>query len=361
MDTSVHISELTDDEISSILTQILAQLTQKQDLSPADTERLMTLVMSGKCPDMLLSAILVAWRMKGENANEFATAAKFMRKIAHKVAISGDNVVDIVGTGGDGANLFNVSTASSFVVASLGAKVAKHGSTGVSSSSGASDLLAQAGVNLQLAPDQLAQTLQSQNMCFMFAPNHHPAMRHAKNVRATLKMRTIFNVLGPLTNPASAPNTLLGVFDQAWCETLAQALGEIGSRHVWVVASDDGLDEISLAAPTKVAEYKNGQITTFYITPEELGVQRQSLDGLSVSSPAQSLELIKQALDPNHSDPRTQKARDIIALNAGVALYLSGTADSPKTGVSLAKEALASGQALQKMHDFATFTQSFKN
>lgn len=358
---TIQINELDEVQITNFLTQILAQLTQKQDLSPTDTERLMTLVMLGKCPDILLSAIVVAWRMKGESVSEIATSAKIMRQFANKVNVQGNDIVDIVGTGGDGANLFNVSTASSFVVASLGAKVAKHGGTGVSSSSGASDLLAQAGVNLQLAPDQLAQTLQSQNMCFMFAPNHHPAMRHAKNVRATLKMRTIFNVLGPLTNPASAPNTLLGVFDQAWCETLAQALGEIGSRHVWVVASDDGLDEISLAAPTKVAEYKNGQITTFYIAPEELGVQRQSLDGLSVSSPVQSLELIKQALDPNYSDPRTQKARDIIALNAGVALYLSGTADSPKTGVSLAKEALASGQALQKMHDFATFTQSFKN
>lgn len=358
---TIQINELDEVQITNFLTQILAQLTKKQDLSPTDTERLMTLIMLGKCPDVLLSAIVVAWRMKGENVSEIATSAKIMRQFANKVNVQGNDIVDIVGTGGDGANLFNVSTASSFVVASLGAKVAKHGSTGVSSSSGASDVLSQMGVNLTLTPEQLAQTLQSQNMCFMFAPNHHPAMRHAKNVRATLKLRTIFNVLGPLTNPASAPNTLLGVFDQAWCETLAQALGEIGSRHVWVVASDDGLDEISLAAPTKVAEYKNGQITAFYITPEELGVQHQSLDGLSVSSPAQSLELIKQALDPNYSDPRTQKARDIIALNAGVALYLSGTADNPKAGVSLAKEALASGQALQKMHDFATFTQSFKN
>lgn len=358
---TIQINELDEVQITNFLTQILAQLTKKQDLSPTDTERLMTLIMLGKCPDVLLSAIVVVWRMKGENVSEIATSAKIMRQFANKVNVQGNDIVDIVGTGGDGANLFNVSTASSFVVASLGAKVAKHGSTGVSSSSGASDVLSQMGVNLTLTPEQLAQTLQSQNMCFMFAPNHHPAMRHAKNVRATLKLRTIFNVLGPLTNPASAPNTLLGVFDQAWCETLAQALGEIGSRHVWVVASDDGLDEISLAAPTKVAEYKNGQITAFYITPEELGVQHQSLDGLSVSSPAQSLELIKQALDPNYSDPRTQKARDIIALNAGVALYLSGTADNPKAGVSLAKEALASGQALQKMHDFATFTQSFKN
>lgn len=358
---TIQINELDEVQITNFLTQILAQLTKKQDLSPTDTERLMTLIMLGKCPDVLLSAIVVAWRMKGENVSEIATSAKIMRQFANKVNVQGNDIVDIVGTGGDGANLFNVSTASSFVVASLGAKVAKHGSTGVSSSSGASDVLSQMGVNLTLTPEQLAQTLQSQNMCFMFAPNHHPAMRHAKNVRATLKLRTIFNVLGPLTNPASAPNTLLGVFDQAWCETLAQALGEIGSRHVWVVASDDGLDEISLAAPTKVAEYKNGQITAFYITPEELGVQHQSLDGSSVSSPAQSLELIKQALDPNYSDPRTQKARDIIALNAGVALYLSGTADNPKAGVSLAKEALASGQALQKMHDFATFTQSFKN
>lgn len=353
------VDQLNDDEILGILTQNLAQLTQKKELSTKDTERLMTLVMSGKCPDVLLSAILVAWRMKGESIGEIAASAKIMRQFCHKVAVCGDNVVDIVGTGGDGANLFNVSTASSFVAASLGVKVAKHGSTGVSSSSGASDLLTQIGVNLQLNPEQLAQTLQSQNMCFMFAPNHHPAMRHAKNVRAMLKMRTIFNVLGPLTNPASAPNTLLGVFDQMWCETLAAALGELGSRHVWVVASDDGLDEISLASATKVTEFKDGQLTTFKITPEELGVVRQSLDGLMVSSPKESLTLIQQALDPSFDDTSTNKARDIIALNAGAALYLSGMADSPKAGVELAQSSIKSGQAMQKMHDFAAFTQTF--
>lgn len=348
-----------DDDIHAFLVSVLNTLMGSQDLDDKTTTTLMTLIMTGKCPDVLLSAIITAWRMKGESVDEIASSARVMRSFASTVSLSGDNALDIVGTGGDGANLFNVSTACAFVVASGGGVVAKHGSTGVSSRSGASDLLACAGVNLSLSADEVAQCADKVGVCFMFAPNHHPAMRHAKAVRGTLKVRTIFNILGPLTNPASAPNALLGVYDVNLCEKLAKVMGKLGSRHVWVVHSDDGLDEISLATPTTVCEYKDGQVTTFKISPTDVGIDCQSLDGLSVGSSADSLALIKSALQ-GQKDPRTQKASDIIALNAGAGLYLSGKAGSFKEGVALAKDVLMSGQAWQKMQDFVALTQTFK-
>ena len=266
-----------DEKTHAFLVKMLNDLVAGKDLSQDDTTTLMTLIMTGKCPDVLLSAIITAWRIKGETVDEISASAHVMRSFANKVTLRADNAVDIVGTGGDGANLFNVSTASAFVVSTSGGVVAKHGSTGVSSRSGASDLLTSAGVNLALNAEQVAQCADETGVCFMFAPNHHPAMRHAKAVRGALKIRTIFNILGPLTNPASAPNTLLGVYDVALCEKLAKAMGELGSRHVWVVHSDDGLDEISLATPTTVCEYKDGQTRTFKISPDDVGISPQSL------------------------------------------------------------------------------------
>ncbi|MBE9590697.1 anthranilate phosphoribosyltransferase [Moraxella sp. K127] len=349
-----------DHDIHTFLVHTLNTLINGENLSDDDTATLMTLIMTGKCPDVLLSAIITAWRIKGETVDEIAISARVMRSFANAVTLGVDNAVDIVGTGGDGANLFNVSTASMFVVAVCGGVVAKHGSTGVSSRSGASDLLTSAGVNLTLDPSQVADCAKNTGVCFMFAPNHHPAMRHAKAVRGALKVRTIFNILGPLTNPASAPNTLLGVYDVALCEKLAHVMGKLGSRHVWVVHSDDGLDEISLATPTTVSEYKDGKVTTFKIAPTDVGIAMQSLDGLLVGSSDESFDLIKSALQ-GQTDPRTQKACDIIALNAGASLYLSGQADSFKDGVALAKQALASGKAWQKMQEFVAFTQTFNH
>lgn len=350
---------LDDEDVQRFLTKQLNHLVAGNELSDDDTTTLMSLIMTGKCPDVLLSAIITAWRMKGETVSEIVSAVRVMRSFANQVALQADNAVDIVGTGGDGANLFNVSTACAFVVGAGGGVVAKHGSTGVSSCSGASDLLSCAGVNLMLDPMQVASCADNVGVCFMFAPNHHPAMRHAKAVRGALKIRTIFNILGPLTNPASAPNALLGVYDEALCQKLAKAMGELGSRHVWVVHSDDGLDEISLAGQTTVGEYKDGQVTTFKISPNEVGIDVQSLEGLSVGSPKESLLLIKSALQGKDRDTRTQKARDIIALNAGASLYLAGKADSFKAGVALAKETIKSGQAWDKLQDFASFTQQF--
>lgn len=349
-----------DHDIHAFLVRTLNTLINSKSLSDDDTATLMTLIMTGKCPDVLLSAIVTAWRIKGETVDEIVISACVMRSFANTVTLGTDNAVDIVGTGGDGANLFNISTASTFVVAVCGGVVAKHGSTGVSSRSGASDLLISAGVNLALDPCQVADCAKNTGVCFMFAPNHHPAMRHAKEVRGALKVRTIFNILGPLTNPASAPNTLLGVYDVALCEKLACVMGKLGSRHVWVVHSDDGLDEISLATSTTVSEYKDGKVSTFKISPTDVGIAIQSLDGLSVSSPDESFHLIKSALQ-GQTNPRTQKACDIIALNAGASLYLLGQADSFKNGVALAKEALASGKAWQKMQEFVAFTQTFNH
>ncbi|MDO4895859.1 MAG: anthranilate phosphoribosyltransferase [Moraxella sp.] len=350
-----------DNETHDFLVGVLNQLVNAQDLNQDDTAKLMTIIMMGKCPDVLLSAIITAWRIKGETVDEITASVRVMRSLAHAVHLTADNAVDIVGTGGDGANLLNVSTASAFVVGASGGVVAKHGSTGVSSRSGASDLLTCAGVNLALDPSQVAKCAEQTGVCFMFAPNHHPAMRHAKAVRGMLKIRTIFNILGPLTNPASAPNALLGVYDATLCEKLALAMGNLGSRHVWVVHSDDGLDEISLATSTTVAEYKDGAVSTFKISPTDVGITIQSLDGLSVASPDESFELIKSALQGSSGDPRTQKACDIIALNAGASLYLSGVSDSFKDGVALAKSTLASGKVWQKMQEFVAATQNFNH
>ncbi|WP_066801949.1 anthranilate phosphoribosyltransferase [Moraxella oblonga] len=348
-----------DEKTHAFLVKILNDLVAGKDLNQDDTTTLMTLIMTGKCPDVLLSAIITAWRIKGETVDEISASARVMRSFANRVVLHTDNAVDIVGTGGDGANLFNVSTASAFVVASAGGVVAKHGSTGVSSRSGASDLLAHAGVNLVLNADEVAKCADELGVCFMFAPNHHPTMRHAKAVRGILKIRTIFNILGPLTNPASAPNSLLGVYDVALCEKLAKAMGELGSRHVWVVHSDDGLDEISLAKPTTVCEYKDGRINTFKISPTDVGLPIQSLDGLVVGSVGESCELIKNALQNQIHDERTQKAQHIIALNAGASLYVAGVADNFKAGVELALTTLQSGKAWDKLQAFAQFTQKF--
>lgn len=349
-----------ENDIHAFLVNTLNHLMKGNELSTDDTTTLMTLIMSGKCPDVLLSAIITAWRIKGESVDEISASARVMRSFANTVTLDTDNTLDIVGTGGDGANLFNVSTASAFVISAGGGVVAKHGSTGVSSRSGASDVLSSAGVNLALSPAQVAECNQKTGVCFMFAPNHHPAMRHAKAVRGTLKVRTIFNILGPLTNPASTPNSLLGVYDVALCEKIAQVMGKLGSRHVWVVHSDDGLDEISLATPTTVCEYKDGQTRTFKISPDDVGICTQSLDGLAVGSADESFELIKTVLQGNASDERTQKASDIIALNAGAGLYVAGVAQSFQDGVTLAKEIIKSGKAWEKMQEFAEVSQTFK-
>jgi anthranilate phosphoribosyltransferase len=262
--------------------------------------------------------------------------------------------VDIVGTGGDSANTFNISTASTFVVAAAGGIVAKHGNRSVSSKSGSADLLEAAGVNLELTPQQVEQCIEQIGVGFMFAPLHHSAMKHAIGPRREMGVRTIFNVLGPLTNPAGAPNQLLGVFSDELVEPLAEVLKALGSNHVLVVHSEDGMDEISIAAPTKVAELRNGAITTYTITPEQFGIERGDINALTVDSAQQSLAIVKRVLD-NESGP----ARDIVVLNAGAAIYAADLVDSLEAGINKAQEVIASGAARDKLDALVSLSSSF--
>ncbi|AZM95345.1 MULTISPECIES: anthranilate phosphoribosyltransferase [Gammaproteobacteria] len=327
---------------------------RREDLSFNAMHALMRQIMTGEASDAQIGGLLVGLAMKGESAEEISAAAQVMRELMKRVELHTDNVVDIVGTGGDGANLFNVSTAASFVAAAGGAHVAKHGNRSVSSSSGSADLFDIAGIYLDLKPEQVARCIEQVGVGFMFAPNHHPAMRFAIGPRREMGVRTLFNILGPLTNPASARNQVLGVYSPELVPLMAEVLRKLGSHHVLVVCSEDGLDEISLAAPTRVAELKDGEITEYTITPEELGIERQSLATLKAASAEDSLRLVKAALSGEGA------AADIVALNAGAALYCSGVADSLKEGVMVAQDAQASKLPLEKLRELSHFTSVFK-
>jgi anthranilate phosphoribosyltransferase len=336
--------------------QALATVVEGESLSQEAMAAVMRLVMSGDATDAQIGGLLVALRMKGESIDEIAGAAQVMRELATPVEVEGEHLVDLVGTGGDGANLFNVSTASSFVVAAAGAKVAKHGNRSVSSTSGSSDVLEYLGVPLDLAPEQVARAIDEVGVGFMFAPAHHSAMRYAIGPRRELGMRTMFNILGPLTNPAGVKRQVVGVFSADLCRPLAEVLKLLGAEHAMVVHSDDGLDEISIAAGTQVTELRNGSIETYHISPEEFSIQRQDLEGLSVNSAAASAALIRGALSGAEDTP-SQKAAAIIALNAGATIYVSGVAATLADGVEMAEDALASGLAAQKLSEFIDFTQ----
>jgi anthranilate phosphoribosyltransferase len=294
-------------------------------------------------------------RVKKETIGEIAAAAQVMREFAAKVDVpNADNLVDIVGTGGDGANTFNISTASMFVVAAAGARVAKHGGRSVSSSSGSADALEALGVNIQLKPEQVAQSIQETGIGFMFAPNHHAAMKHAAPVRKELGVRTIFNILGPLTNPAGAPNIMMGVFHADLVGIQARVLQKLGAKHALVVWARDNMDEVSLGAATMVGELVNGEIREYDIHPEDFGLQMTSSRNLRVDSSAESVAKIYEALDN-----KTGAARDIVILNSGTALYASGVVDSIAKGVTKATESIASGAARAKLEEFAKFTRQF--
>lgn len=340
-------------DIKSALARVVKQL----DLTTAEMADVMRAIMTGQCSDAQIGAFLMGLRMKSESLDEIEGAAAVMRELATPVDISGiDNAVDIVGTGGDGANLFNVSSASSFVVAAAGGYVAKHGNRSVSSNSGSADLLERAGIELDLSPEQVARCIREVGVGFMFAVNHHSAMRHAIGPRRELGQRTIFNILGPLTNPAGVKRLLLGVFSEELCRPLAEVMKRLGAEHVMVVNSADGLDEISLAAATKVAELKNGEICEYQLRPEDAGIDSASLIGLEVDGSEASLALIRDALSKRSSDA-AKKAADMIALNAGAALYVAGAATDLKAGVALAEDVIHGGQALEKMQELAAFTQ----
>jgi len=318
----------------------------RKDLSADEMSNVMRIIMTGEATPAQIGGFLVGLRMKGETVDEIASAAKVMRELASGVKVSGDHVVDIVGTGGDGSNTFNISTACTFVVAAAGGTVAKHGNRSVSSKSGSADLLEAAGVKLDLNPEQVAKCINEVGVGFMFAPMHHSAMKHAIGPRKEMAVRTIFNVLGPLTNPAGAPNQLLGVFEDALLEPLAEVLNKLGSNHVMVVHSKDGMDEISIGAATNVSELKDGKVTSYTITPEEFGFTKTNISELAVSGADESLAVIKKVLN-NEAGP----ARDIVTFNSGAAIYVAGLADSLKSGIEKAAEVIASGTAKAKLDE----------
>jgi anthranilate phosphoribosyltransferase len=342
--------------IKEALNRVVAQL----DLSTEEMQDVMREIMTGQCTDAQIGAFLMGLRMKSESIDEIVGAVSVMRELASKVELpSLNHVVDVVGTGGDGANIFNVSTAAAFVVAAAGGKVAKHGNRAVSGKSGSADLLEAAGVYLELTPVQVARCIDSVGVGFMFAQMHHKAMKHAALPRREMGLRTIFNMLGPLTNPAGVRHQVVGVFNQALCRPLAEVLKRLGSEHVLVVHSRDGLDEFSLAAATHVVELKGGEISEYEVSPEDFGLHSQTLMGLDVDGPQASLELIRDALGRRKTE-NGRKAGDMIALNAGAALYAADLATSLREGVQLAHDALHTGLAREKMEELASFTEVFR-
>lgn len=334
----------------------LARIVERQDLSTEEMVSVMRQIMTGQCDDAQIGAFLAAMRMKSESIDEIVGAVTVMRELATGIKIDDPHAVDIVGTGGDGANLFNISTASSFVVAAAGGTVAKHGNRGVSSKSGSADLIEAMGVNLNLTPAQVERSINQIGVGFMFAPTHHSAMKHAIGPRKSLGMRTIFNILGPMTNPAGVPNQVIGVFSKALVRPVAEVMNRMGSRHVLVVSSKDGLDEISLASVTYACEVINGELREFEILPEDYGIESQTLTGLEVGSPQESLALIVDALTKRET-AAGKKAADILALNAGAAIYVAGLASSLKNGVAMAEDAIYTGLANEKRKELIDFSK----
>ena len=310
-------------------------------------------IMSGEMSPVMMAALLVGLRVKKETIGEITAAAQVMREFSTKVHVPDrTHLVDIVGTGGDGSHTFNISTCSMFVAAAAGARVSKHGNRSVSSKSGSADVLEAFGVPLNLTPAAIAQCIKDTGIGFMFAPNHHPAMKNVAPVRKELGIRTIFNILGPLTNPADAPNILMGVFHPDLVGIQVRALQRLGAEHAVVVHGRDGMDEVSLGAATMVGEYKDGGIHEYEIHPEDFGLTMASNRALKVETPAQSMALLRSVLT---NEPGA--ARDIVMLNAGVALYAANVAVTMAGGVALAREALASGKAKAKLEQFIARTR----
>jgi anthranilate phosphoribosyltransferase len=323
--------------------QALQALLNQQDLSSEVMRAVMRQIMTGGVTDAQLAGFLVALRCKSETVDEIAAAAEIMRELATPVTVTGNHVIDTCGTGGDGANTFNISTCAAFVVAAAGGQVAKHGNRSVSSRCGSADVLETAGINLNLTAEQVADCVNNIGVGFLFAPNYHGAMQYTRTVRRELGVRTLFNLLGPLVNPASAQNQLMGVFSQHWVEPLAQVFKKLGSDHVLVVNAEDGLDEISIATPTHIAELKHGFISTYTVTPEQFGFQRANLSELAVNDASDSLTMIKSVLNN-----QAGVARDIVQLNAGAAIYAAQLTNTLAEGIANAGQVIASGAAKAK-------------
>jgi anthranilate phosphoribosyltransferase len=333
----------------------IRRVTERQDLSAGEMSAVMHQIMAGLATPAQIGGFLIGLRMKGETVDEIAAAAEVMRQLATPVPVSGEHLVDTCGTGGDGASTFNISTASALVAAAAGARVAKHGNRSVSSSCGSADVLEAAGVNLELTPEQVARCVNEIGVGFLFAPRHHSAMRHAVGPRKEMGVRTLFNLLGPLTNPAGAPNQVLGVFSADWLEPLAMVLDKLGSVHVLVVHAEDGLDEISIGSSTQIAELKQGEVSRYRIAPEQFGVSACDVQSLAVEGPGESLARLREALDDVPGP-----ARDIVVLNSGAAIYASGVAASLEAGVEAARLAISSGEAKRKLDALVELTNRFQ-
>jgi anthranilate phosphoribosyltransferase len=329
-------------------TEALVRTIEHREIFHDEMLALMRRIMGGEMSAPMMAALLLGLRVKKETIGEITAAAQVMREFSTKVTVADRrHLVDIVGTGGDGSHTFNISTCSMFVAAAAGARVSKHGNRGVSSKSGSADVLEAMGVPLTLAPEAIARSIDETGIGFMFAPNHHPAMKNVAPVRKELGVRTIFNILGPLTNPADAPHILMGVFHPDLVGIQVRALQRLGAEHALVVYGRDGMDEISLGAATMVGEFKDGEIREYEIHPEDFGLTMASNRTLKVATPAESLALLRAVLD-DESGP----ARDIVLLNAGVALYAADVAPTMAEGITLAREAIASGKAAAKMVQF---------
>ena len=334
--------------------EALQRTIEHREIFHDEMLHLMRLIMNGELSPVMTASIITSLRVKKETIGEITAAAQVMREFSTKVHVKdATHMVDIVGTGGDGANTFNISTCSMFVAAAAGAKVSKHGGRGVSSKSGSADVMEALGIHINLKPAQIAQCIAEVGIGFMFAPNHHPAMKNVAPVRKELGVRTIFNILGPLTNPASAPNILMGVFHSDLVGIQIRALQRLGAEHALVVYGRDGMDEVSLGAATLVGELKNGQITEYEIHPEDFGLAMSSNRALKVETPEQSREMLIGVLK---GEPGA--AQDIVCLNAGVALYAANVADSIQAGIAKARAAIASGAALAKLEQVVARTHA---
>lgn len=336
------------------INQAIRAVIEKKNLNESEMLDVMNSIMTGQTTDAQIGAFLVGLSMKGETIEEITASAKVMRSLATPVEIKSDKyLVDTCGTGGDGLGLFNISTASAFVVAAAGGKVAKHGNRSISSKSGSADVLESAGVNLNLSPSRISECIAKIGVGFMFAPAHHSAMKHAIGPRKELAVRTIFNVLGPLTNPAKAPNQVMGVYDKNLIEPIANVLKELGSRHVMVVHSDDGLDEFSIADKTYVAELKDGNVSTYSVHPKDFGLTLGNLKDIRADNADASLALITEAFSG-----RNGTAKNIISLNAGAAIYVSGLTTSLQSGIDRANQVLSDGSSQKKLDEYIQISNS---
>ena len=333
--------------------EALQRTIEHREIFHDEMLKIMRMIMKGELSPVMMAALITGLRVKKETIGEITAAAQVMREFSTKVHVADpQHLVDIVGTGGDGSHTFNISTCAMFVAAAAGAKTAKHGGRSVSSKSGSADVLESLGVNIHLSPERIAQSIAQVGIGFMFAPNHHPAMKNVAPVRKELGIRTIFNILGPLTNPAGAPNILMGVFHSDLVGIQIRALQRLGAEHAVVVYGRDGMDEVSLGASTLVGELKNGHITEYEIHPEDFGMAMASNRALRVETPEQSMAMLKGVLA---NEPGA--ATDIVILNAGVALYAANVAPTMKEGVALARQAISSGAAQAKLAQFVAFTQ----